>query len=135
MAKRRRRQTDPDVIPTEPDRRRATGKEDEDAFDEPEEEVVAPVINKWTTAANSRYLRLRARQTSKPAESSFPFLLLPAEIRNMIYRYLVISKSPEPIRLDSVRNFRSGGIETAILLANRLVCLNQIAPSLISPLA
>jgi hypothetical protein len=39
----------------------------------------------------------------------------------MIYRYLVVSKAANTIDLDSVNDFRAGGIEIAILLTNRKV--------------
>jgi hypothetical protein len=44
----------------------------------------------------------------------------------MIYRYLVVSKSPYPIRLDFSGCLSQGGIETAILVANRQVRASEL---------
>ncbi|KAI9742302.1 MAG: hypothetical protein M1818_004202 [Claussenomyces sp. TS43310] len=121
MAKKRRIRYDEDVIRTEPDKRRATGNDaDEDEF-EAEEAAVSSNPSGWSTIATSRYQRAVSRRSLRKNQTSFKFLLLPAEIRNMVYRYVVVSKSPVPIDLGDIKTFRSGGIETAILLANHQV--------------
>lgn len=58
------------------------------------------------------------------ANETFPFLKLPPEIRNMIYRYLVVSRSDAPINLtDTSKWYTAGGIQTAILSINKQVSL------------
>jgi len=111
---------DPDVIKTERDWRRATGKEDDDDFHLSEEEKDNPKRT-WTTTTLSLYDRRKSRKSSDNSDEPFPFLKLPAEIRNMIYRYIVISKAPGPIQLGAEPIFTKGGIETAILTTNHQV--------------
>lgn len=122
--KRKRVKNDPDVIKTARDFRRATGDGHDDDFEEADE----PKINleqAWTDINFSRYKRAKLRESMPKAADPFPFLNLPAEIRNMVYRYLVVSKSPTKIRLDLAKDFTPGGIDTTILLANRQVCHNK----------
>jgi len=121
--KKKRVKYDPDVIKTERDWRRATGKEDDDDFQLSDEEKDNPKRT-WTTTTLSRYDRRRSRKSSDKSDEPFPFLKLPAEIRNMIYRYVVVSKAPGPIRLDTDGTFHKGGIETAILATNHQVWWN-----------
>src|SRR5882757_2816578 len=121
--KRSRKRVDSEVIKTQRDSRRAD-RENDDTFNLTDEERVVESM-KYTTAPVSRYLRTKARKSRSTARSGgpFPFLHLPPEVRNMVYRHIVVSKAPYPIRLDSGSEiFSPGGIETAILLANRTVC-------------
>ena len=69
------------------------------------------------------YKRTKVFGKSKlTTDEAFPFLKLPAEIRNMIYRYLVVSRSASPINLtDTSKWYTAGGIQTAILCANKQV--------------
>jgi len=63
------------------------------------------------------------------ANNAFPFLKLPPEIRNMIYRYLVVSRSDAPINLSDISKwYTAGGIQTAILSTNKQVmcCLVRL---------
>ena len=114
---------DESVIKTERDTRRATKEDDETWDEDTDAQQQFNVPPRYiTTPAESIYLRTKTRKTiRRDEEILFPFLLLPAEIRNMIYRYLVLSKSGKPIRLDQVTSFVPGGIETAILRTNKLV--------------
>jgi hypothetical protein len=118
--KRKRIRDDPDVIKTQRDFRRATGDEKDDDFDVVDE----PKINLdrgWTTIGFTRYKRAKLRESMPKALDPFPFLNLPAEIRNMVYRFLVVSRSPNRIRLDVVKDFQPGGIDIAIMLTSRQV--------------
>ena len=121
MVRRRRHRREGSVVRTEPDHNRATGREDEDEFEMEPEDTVVPRSAAFITKCESRYLRSKARKPDENSETNFPFLSLPAEIRNMIYRYLVVSKAPGPIRLDQTQVFAPGGIEIAILMTNHQV--------------
>jgi hypothetical protein len=128
MPKRKRHSKhDEDIIRTEPDKRRATGREEDDNFEEPfkptETAIYTPIQPFMRCAQTVRSDFCRRSKTRPPTNqkgahrSHFPFLLLPAEIRNEIYRHIVVSRSDLPIRLSAELWIRSGGISTAILLA------------------
>lgn len=122
--KRKRVKKDLDVIKTEPEYRRATGDEKDDDFDV----INEPKVNLdrcWTTIGFTRYKRTKLRQPMPKADDPFPFMSLPGEIRNMIYRYLVVSKSKDKIRLHSSDAFTPGGIDIAIILTNKKVFCTQ----------
>jgi hypothetical protein len=129
--RRKRRREDESVIKTEPDTRRAD-RENDDTFELTDEEAEVKKTSKFTTVEYNRYLRSKARSKARKSSQEvqlhdpFPFLRLSPEIRNMIYRYLVVSKSPYPIRLDSTGCISQGGIETAILVANRQVRASEL---------
>lgn len=120
--KRKRVKHDPDVVKTEPDNRRATGDDDEndDIIDTVEEPALV-TVGSLVTAGSSLYRRTKLRKSSNNTEQHFPFMLLPAEVRNMIYRYLVVSNHKGFICIDEPRMFVSGGIEIAIMLVNHQV--------------
>lgn len=134
LKRRKRTKIDHDVIRTEPDHRRASGAGDDD--DDVEDEAVSrtpkyePV---YTTRDDVIHRRRWTARKSKTQELRFPFFSLPAEIRNMVYRCLVVSQRDEPIDLtaDGNKRFPSGKIETAILFANKQVChdLLKFSPS------
>ncbi|KAH8599388.1 hypothetical protein B0O99DRAFT_389738 [Bisporella sp. PMI_857] len=130
MAPRRRPKIDNDVIKTEKDYQRATGREDENNFEIEEEKVNLDakltfqewIYQDYTNKTASHYKRARLRQglgiTGTDIDEAFPFLRFPPEIRNMIYRYMVISRAETRIHLDTGvigKFYKPGGIETAIL--------------------
>lgn len=116
--KKRRRENS--VVRTEPDRRRATGAEDDDEIKtEGEDEDLWS--RKYSTLGMTRYRREKAKRQKSTQDATFPFLKLPAEIRIMVYRCLVVSKAETSIDLSTNKTFVRGGIETAILTASRLV--------------
>ena len=120
--KRPGKRGDPDVVKTEPDDRRADRYNDDTLDLSDDEVVIEPSM--FITAAISRYRRAKTRKPSRGANAQppFRFLDLPPEMRVMIYRYLLVSKAPHSISLDAGSvAFQPGGIETAILLANRMV--------------
>lgn len=125
-----------DVIRTEPDYRKADGREDENDFvpDDEEEAAFQQPTYFYTggrltsrTEALIPVWRRRGYLATRKVESQkvkiFRFLDLPAEIRNCIYRYIVISNNGKKIDLSksSHRLFHKGGIETAILYVNHQV--------------
>lgn len=140
--RRKSRKADEDIIKTEPDKKRATGEDDENDFDEDDGEVPLKMPEQhkygWTSMRGVLDRKHVLRKFhSRQEETNFPFLSLPPEIRNMIYRYLLVSKAEnhwvrrgtgqrqmEPIELETPvigRLWRPGGIETAILSVNRQV--------------
>lgn len=121
-----RKRTDEGVIKTERDYRRAD-RENDDTFDLTDEEAFVP-SSVLTTVHISRYVRSRARKSSRGVkiDDPFPFLTLPPEVRNMVYQCVLVSTALDPIRLDEgSMMFAPGGIETAILLTNRAVRIAQ----------
>ena len=134
MAPRKsKRKADEDVIKTEPDKRRATGNDEEDEAEEIANALVtvAPLqpayINKRTTRASFGRKSISMAVTTA-TKTDFPFLSLPAEVRNMIYRLIVVSTSPKPIfiTLDRYTRVFYGGICTSILFTNKQVSASQI---------
>ena len=110
---RNRGGVDEDVIATERDTRRATGTEEDDFEATPNE----------ITTSTPRQRKVYA-PTGIQTSRGYPLLKkIPLEVRRMIYRNLVVSRSPHPIRLDIDRRnwFIHGGIETAILRTCREV--------------
>lgn len=145
---RKRKADDEDIIKTRPDKRRATGKADENDFDEDDDEakeVERPTFYSHERGWSSVHGILEKKHAlrkihSRGEKTAFPFLELPAEVRNMIYRYLVVSQAQtyessaipgkpfakEPVNVGSSSSlWRSGGIETAILSVNRQVRSNR----------
>lgn len=119
---------DEDVIRTEPDRRRATGNEEDDDFEQSTESsdpaVSVRPLGSYVSVRAVRSNLCRRSKTRAPknnGQSFFPFMFLPAEIRYEIYRYVVISRSGSPISLCNENWIRTGGINTAILLTSRQV--------------
>lgn len=141
LGKRKRKLEDEDVIKTEPDKKRATGKPDDDEFEEDEEAPFQLSPVRGLTSLRDILDRKHALRKihRRQQETDFPFLKLPAEIRNMIYRYLVVSQAEDlgnyrcgpqpnpkvPIDLTVPECLRKlwtrGGIETSILCVNRQV--------------
>ena len=120
--KRRRKRADLEVVKTERDDRRADRYND-DTLDLSDNEV-AIALEKFVTAPISRYRRARTRRASRDANAQRPFrfLDLPPELRDKVYRHLLVSNAPNSIGLDAGSVvFQPGGIETAILLANWMV--------------
>lgn len=134
---RKRRKVDEDVIKTERDTRRASGKEGENDFVVEEQRLVEPegwgLTSKRDILDRKNFMR---KIHSRRGKIEFPFLKLPAEIRNMIYRYLLVSRAQTPgnsrqgrsgvaapIELSHSRAkyWYPGGIETSILSVNRQV--------------
>lgn len=137
MAPRRKKaKRDMDVIRTEPDYRKADGREDENDFVADDDEEVANQqashfysgyrLTSRTEALIPVWRRrgyLATRKVKGQKVKIFNFLELPGEIRNCIYRYIVISNNGKKIDLSksSHRLFHKGGIETAILYVNHQV--------------
>ena len=110
------------MIKTEPDLRRADRYNDDTLIPSGDKEVIDP--KEPITASVSWHRRVQARESSgaTTALAPFPFLELPPETREQILQYLLVSKSTHAIALDLTGYiFESGGIETAVLLANRQV--------------
>lgn len=109
MVKKGRVKKDESVIKTKRDNRRATKEGDDVYLTDEDTDVQKQSIenNRFiTTLAQTQYLRTKARTALKRDEEVvFPFLRLPAEIRNMVYRHIVLSRSPSPIRLDRITQF------------------------------
>jgi hypothetical protein len=137
MKKKRQKKVDPDVVYTQRDERRATGNADEDEFDEAAEVsrdamgvyYYQPLVKTLAETRRERY----AGAKKDSITTNFPFMTLPAEIRNMIYRYIVLSRSGKPINLGS-KLFYPGGIQTALLVINRQVSWIRISIGALSSL-
>jgi len=130
-AKRRRHQRrDSSVVRTEPDLQRATGNDEDDEFEAQPGEVTTSSPRKRKSPSGSH--QVAAAAGAKEQESQFPFMKLPAEVRNMIYRYLVLSDRNidlgEPDlyrRAGALKGWYPAGIQTAILRVNRQVCFTN----------
>lgn len=151
---RKKRKVDEDIIYTEKDTRKATGADDENDFVEEEEHdndnIGAILTSKSDILMKKHNMRIvQAAQDVEiaallpaGAKTKFRFLNLPPEVRNMIYRYLLVSKarklrinfitrraylSPDisPISLSNSgrKSWLHGGIDTTILLINHQVSI------------
>lgn len=147
MRRPRRPRVDEDIIKTERDDKKATGAEGENDF---EEEKVVPLElpRVWAYASQRDLLNKKAVQRKMQIENEqklkengdvtqFPFTRLPPEIRNEIYRYLVVSqarainnpKVKVPINIGAgaypvlTKYWIPGGIDTTILTVNKQVSL------------
>lgn len=122
--KAKRAKRDPDVVYTERDYRRASGKEDENDFEQDlgaANEADYEKVYTYTTLSRSIRIKYNKSTPRIRTEAPFSFTTLPPEIRNMIYRYLVVSLNPKPIELGGSTYFEKGGIQTAILTTSRQV--------------
>jgi hypothetical protein len=85
MPKKPRFKRESSVVRTEPDHRRATGRDDDDDFEIEETTALEPARK---SSGISRYQRSKATNSSLKTDAEdepFPFMLLPAEIRCVLF--------------------------------------------------
>jgi len=145
---RRPARPDEDIIKTERDVKKATGADGENDFEE-EQVVPLQLPRVWAYASQRDLLNKKAIQRKMQIQleqkleedgvaTQFPFTRLPPEIRNEIYRYLVVSQARAvnnptvkvPINIGAgaypalTKYWIPGGIDTTILTVNKQVRLN-----------